>query len=167
VIELVTAHVLPAALSLLPAKMDTPEARVLLLAIALQESRCMERRQIRAERPALSFLQFEPGHLSGFAGVFRHLATRDLAQHVCRQLRYEGTDVDQLRRHSEHNDVLAFAVGRLLLWTLPSKLPHVNDREEAWRQYLEAWRPGQPRPETWAAMHEEARTRVTLPEVTS
>jgi hypothetical protein len=159
-IELVTAHVMPAALSLLPAKMDSPEARVLLLAIGLQESRFMNRRQIRAERPALSMWQYEPGHLSGFAGVFRHLATRDLAQHVCRQLRYEGTDVDQLRRHSEHNDVLACAIARLLLWTLPSKLPNVVDVNGAWEQYLAAWRPGAPRPETWRAMHEEALARV-------
>lgn len=164
-IQLINAQILPAAFELLPAKMDTPEARVLLIAIGLQESRFMERRQTKADRPALSFWQFEPGHLSAFASVFRHAATRDLATHVCTQLRYEARDVEQVRRASEHNDVLAAAIARLVLWTLPDKLPALDDREVAWAQYLEAWRPGAPRPQTWPAMHEEAKTRVRYPEV--
>lgn len=159
-IETIVDHVIPAAMSLLPAKMDSPEARVMLVAIGLQESRFMNRRQQQAERPALSFWQYEPGHLSGFYGVFRHAATKDVAINVCRMMRYPWQDLDQLRRVSEHNDVLACAVARLLLWTLPDKLPAADEVDVAYQQYLEAWRPGSPRPLTWPAMHSEARGRI-------
>lgn len=163
-IEHVPAFILPAALALLPRKMDSLEARVLLMAIGLQESRFLERRQLRAG-PALSFWQFEPGQLSGFAGVFRHAATKDLARHVALQLRYQSHDVEALRRASEHNDVLACAIARLLLWTIPRPLPDVGNVDEAWAQYLEAWRPGAPQPSTWHALHSEARGRLVGHEV--
>ncbi|MGL5703631.1 MAG: hypothetical protein ACRCW5_11040, partial [Cetobacterium sp.] len=45
------------ALELLPSKMNSDKAKVMLLAIGLQESRLIHRRQIRG--PAKSFLQFE------------------------------------------------------------------------------------------------------------
>ena len=45
-LELARTYTLPAALSLLPPRMDTPLARRYVLAIALQESRFEHRRQI-------------------------------------------------------------------------------------------------------------------------
>ena len=56
-ITLVRTYALPAACSLLPARMDTRAARALLVAIGLQESRFEHRRQIGG--PARGFFQFE------------------------------------------------------------------------------------------------------------
>ena len=59
------------ALLLLPARMESAEATVMLLAIGLQESRLEHRRQIKG--PARSFWQAEKG--GGMVhGVLRHPA---------------------------------------------------------------------------------------------
>jgi hypothetical protein len=151
-LELVAKHILPAALSLLPARMDTPAARQHLLAIGLQESRFKHRRQIGG--PAKSFFQFER---SGIVGLIRHPATKDHLQSAVEALQYEHEmAMDDIGLHAaiEHNDVLACVLARLNLWWLPE--PLALDREGAWRQYLETWRPGKAHPETWTACWERA-----------
>lgn len=154
-IESVRRYVIPQALDLLPAAMRSQSAVAMLIAIGLQETRFLERRQRQADVPALSFWQFERGESSGFAGVFRHPSTRTIARDVARRLCYTTTDLEQLRRASEHNDVLACAIARLLLWTLPEALPMQDNPAEGWAQYLAAWRPGDPKPQTWPAMFNE------------
>ena len=63
-----------------------------------------------------------------------------------------GARCASLRRQSarsaalEHDDVLAAAFGRLLLWTDPRAPPAVGDESGAWALYLRCWRPGKPRP---------------------
>ena len=47
----------------------------------------------------------------------------------------------------QSDDVLAFAAGRLLLWTDPAPMP--LDEAGAWACYLHNWRPGKPHPSTW------------------
>ena len=131
------------ALQLLPPTMDTPEARAMLTAIALQESRLQHRRQIQG--PARSYLQFEQG---GIAGVLRHHASKPHALEVLSELDYPA-DTGALHAAFEHNDVLAAAFGRLLLFTLPQKLPGPHQADAAWGQYIDAWRPGKPHRETW------------------
>lgn len=148
-IEHVNAYVIPAAFSFLPANMDSPEARRMLLAIGLQESRFKHRRQIRG--PARGYWQFERG--GGVMGVLLHGATAGMARAACDALNYrpDGWAVyDAL----EDNDTLACIFARLLLWTLPDALP--TDPEAGWDQYLAAWRPGKPHPETWPAFYDEA-----------
>lgn len=54
-------------LELLPAKMDTPKARVMMLAIGMQESRFEHRKQIGG--PARGFFQFEEA--GGVRGVLK------------------------------------------------------------------------------------------------
>ena len=56
------------ALALLPAAMNTPQARCMLLAIGLQESRFVHRRQIGG--PARGFWQFERGTRTSRGGVW-------------------------------------------------------------------------------------------------
>ncbi len=145
----VHAHTLPAALSLLPPAMDTRAARIMLLSIGLQESKFQHRMQLAG--PARGFWQFEKG--GGVAGVFAHPATAGLAETVCAALNYPATAVVVYQALAD-NDVLACAFARLLLWTLPE--PMAVTAEDGWRQYLAAWRPGTPRPETWAAYYESA-----------
>nr|WP_316904517.1 hypothetical protein [Ralstonia mannitolilytica] len=65
------------ALAILPSAMDTREARVMLLAIGLQESRFMLRRQVGG--PARGFWQFEEGtkmSRGGVWGVYLHDSSR-------------------------------------------------------------------------------------------
>lgn len=139
--DVMTVAIRP-ALSLLPQKMDTPEAVRMLLAIGLQESLFSNRKQIRG--PAHGFWQFEP---SGVEGVMWHHSSQEYAQGLCQILNYpfdEQTVYEAVR----HNDVLAAGFARLLLWRLPDPLPTIAP--EAWAQYIEAWRPGKPRRALWS-----------------
>jgi hypothetical protein len=141
--RLITFAINP-ALSLLPEKMDSYDARRMLIAIAMQESRIRYRRQIRG--PVHSYWQSE--RFGGMVhGCMSHHATKEHYAELCNALDYSAFDGDQVYIAIEHNDVLAAGLARLLLWTLPQKLPmHVDD---GWSQYLEAWRPVKPHPETW------------------
>ncbi len=139
-----------ATAALLPEKLDTPEAKAMLMAIAMQESRWDERRQIGG--PARSFWQFEFG---GIKGVLNHPASKPLIRSVLERLDYDFAP-DTSYTAIEHNDVLAFAYARCLLWTLPNPLPKRGDVEEGWTQYTEAWRPGKPHHGTWDAFYEQA-----------
>lgn len=147
------------ALALLPARMDTFEAKVLMLAIGLQESRFLYRRQL-GNGPATGFWQFEEG--GSVKGVMGHPATKGYAQAVCEA---QGVPFE---RHAiwqalERDDVLAAALARLNLWWTPGPLPAVHETQKAWNLYAYvAWRPGKPHPETWPALHWEARKALGL-----
>ena len=47
----VKSAVLPAAMLMLPTKMDSPEARSMILAIFMQESKCVFRRSMPSNAP--------------------------------------------------------------------------------------------------------------------
>lgn len=128
--------VIPSALALLPAKMDSPEARALLLAIAEQESCCLRRVQLHG--PARSWWQFER---TGIAGVLGHPATAPIVTDVLLTLRYTR-DVDDLYAAMAHNDILAAAFARLNLWTSQLPLPGPTEVDHGWALYTEVWRPG-------------------------
>ena len=146
-------HALAPALTLLPSNMDTPAARAMLLAIALQESRIIYRQQVGG--PAHSYFQFELG--GGVRGVLTHSATKGHIRAVLAALDYPAqADAADCYAAIEHNDVLAVAFARLLLYTLPAPLPGKYAHEEGWRQYLDAWRPGRPHPATWPALYAQA-----------
>lgn len=148
-IDYIAGQVMPYALRLL-AK-DSPPARAMLLAIGLQESRFEHRRQIRG--PARGFWQFEHG--GGVRGVLRHQLTAQPIREVLSVLGYDD-EADTVYTAIEHNDVLACACARLLLWTLPQPLPGPQDAEGAWRQYLSAWNPGKPHRKTWDNFYSQA-----------
>lgn len=150
------------ALARLPAKMDTPAARVMLLAIGLQESRFMYRAQKTAnpyvKGPARGFWQFERG--GGVVGVMTHLQTADLARTLC-QARSTPFDAVLIHARLEFDDVLAAGFARLLLWSDPKPLPAVEaDHESAWQCYLRTWRPGKPHRHTWDEFHAQAVAQV-------
>lgn len=144
-------QVIPAALGLLPAKLDSPEARAELITIALQESRCQYRRQIGG--PARSFWQAESG--GGFRGILFHAATRDLARDVLARTGYGEPDESDFLA-IEHNDILACCGARLLLYSHPKPLPQRGQTEYAWQYYLDTWRPGKPHAHTWGAFYNQA-----------
>jgi hypothetical protein len=148
--EYVRGVVIPAALSMLPPKMDTPPARAMLLAIGLQESGFKHRRQVGGG-PAISLWQGEPG--GGMQLVDDHAATRDLMLDVLERMGYDEPGLGSFLA-SEHNDILACIRARLLLFTHPAPLP--REAAEGWRQYLIVWGPGRPRRHTWDAFYERA-----------
>lgn len=159
------------AFYLLPPKMWSPEAEVMLLAIGLQESRFKYRVQLIGNHrnwweslkgPARGFWQFER---AGIYGVLNHHATQDFAYDVLGRLQYP-THVGTIHRALAHNDVLACCFARLLLWTLPGPLPKIEatgytPAQHAWDYYLEAWRPGRPHKASWLHFWQDARHTVT------
>ena len=138
-------HTLPAAYALLPPAMASPAASAMLLAIALQESKFATRLQ-RSGGPARGFWQFES---AGVKGVLRHKASATPIAQAVTALCYPKPTIAAMQVAIRHNDVLAACFARCLLWTLPYVLPRPMDVAESYDQYLAAWRPGRPHPETW------------------
>lgn len=138
------------ALALLP-QMDRRAAKIMLAAIALQESGIKHRRQVGG--PARGYWQFEQG--GGVRGVLNHPASSPHIRRVLKELDYssESSPADCYAA-IEHNDILAAAFARLLLWTDPAPLP--DDADGAWNLYLRTWRPGKPHPGTWPAHYARA-----------
>lgn len=150
-----------ACLQLFPDRYNTPPARAMLLAIALQESDFIHRQQLIGNHrnwweslkgPATSFWQFER---IGIRGVLEHHTTGPLIREVLDTLGYPE-DVGTIHTAVTHNDILAACFARLLLWQVPQALPGPDQASEAWRQYLRAWRPGKPRPERWQSRYHTA-----------
>ena len=127
---------------------DTLAARRMILAIAMQESGLRHRRQVSADGTesgaASSFVQFEKG--GGCKGVLTHRGVKDIMLKACADFNLTPTP-EGLWEAMRYNDVIACIAARLLLFTLPNRLPETQ--EQGWLQYLDAWRPGKPHPEKW------------------
>lgn len=146
--------VIEPGLKLLPAKMDTPEARVMLLAIGMQESRFEYRKQING--PARGFYQFEKG--GGVKGVMKHPSTKLILQDVIFKL---GINADDCYECLATDDALATVFARLLLYTHPKPLPKLtSDPDESYKYYTDIWRPGKPHRHTWDAFLMHARETI-------
>ncbi len=141
-------------LSILAGTPSDDRARVIVLAIAGQESAWKDRRQRGG--PARSFWQFEKG--GGVAQLFKH--TPDQLRAVCAALSipFDQTTVFEAMAW---NDDLAGAMARLLLWTDSRPLPQVGDEAGAWNYYLDNWRPGAPHPEAWPGNYGKALAAIT------
>lgn len=132
--------------------MDSVQARVILHAIGLQESKLEFRRQ-HGNGPALGLWQFERG--GGVRGVLEHQASRFWAHGLCED-RGVKPQAMAVWRALEHDDVLAAGFARLLLFTDPRPLPAITEAQAGWIYYLRNWRPGKPHPRAWAANHRAA-----------
>jgi hypothetical protein len=145
--EFIAEWILPAALSLLPPEYDTPAARRLMIAIALQESGCKARRQ-HGNGPARSLWQFER---IGIEGLLTKVDKAKTSGRIAEISAFVGIRpvVDDIHAAIEHNDILAAVCARLLMFVSPRPVPTASD--EAWDFYLKQWRPGKPRQETWPA----------------
>lgn len=164
-VDEVTRLAISPALQILPAAMDSPEARVMLLAIGMQESRLEHRRQL-GNGPARGLWQFERGTKAsrgGVWGVFLHDASRYWLDKLC-AARGVAFHPEHIYPALERDDVLAAGLARLLLFTDPARLPAVRDVDAAWALYARTWRPGKPHPETWPKFHAHARAYVDGPD---
>ena len=102
-------------LALLPAKMSGCRAMTMLIAIGLQESGFLVRRQY-GNGPARGFWQFEQN--GGVKGVMEYPATTSYAAAICLQ---RGVPFERAKVWAalETDDVLAVVFARLLLWSDP------------------------------------------------
>lgn len=160
--EVIKTAIAP-SLAILPAAIDSAPARVMLLSIGQQESGFAARRQYGGG-PARGFWQFELGTAKtrgGVYGVYLHKASRYWLSQLC-AARGVAFDPVAIYNALERDDVLAAGVARLLLFTDPKKLPAVDDTAGGWALYLRTWRPGKPRPETWAS-YQRAAARAVQP----
>lgn len=142
-VDQLTKQGIDPALAMLPPGMDSKSARVMLLAIALQESELKYRQQLAGNPPkqigpAKSFWQGEIG--GGMVqGVRTHEATKAHAKKL-----YAARGVEPTNRAIwdaiKVDDILASGLARLLLWSDRFKLP--TDEEGGWNLYLRTWRPG-------------------------
>jgi hypothetical protein len=128
------------------ASMANENAIRLMYAIGFQESRFLYRRQRGG--PARGFWQFEKG---GIEAVLGHKTTGDIARDIMCNMCMFDADADYIIQAIEYNDVLAAVFARLLLFTSPKLIPTfcMANKDELWQYYLETWRPGKPRYETW------------------
>jgi hypothetical protein len=168
--EEITRQAIEPALALLPQRMDSPEARCLLLAIGAQESGFRDRRQIIlvkrggqvvavAEGPAKSFWMGERG--GGLVhGVRIHPATAKYARLLYAARAVRPLDAS-IWNAIEHDDVLAAGLARLLLFADPYKLPALGHEQLAWETYYRVWRPGKPRRGDWGGNYARALAFVT------
>lgn len=142
------------ALAELPAGMASDAARVMLIAIGLQESRLTYRRQ-RNGGPARGLWQFERN--GGVRGVLVHAASRDEARAACERRDLPATATAAYMA-IEADDRLAAIFARLLLWT--DALPLPDNMDDGWSYYLRNWQPGKPHPQTWPAFYRRATQAV-------
>lgn len=131
----------------------TDSARVLLMAIAGQESNWSHRTQVGG--PARSYWQFELG--GGVVAVFS--ATQRQIRAVCDTLDVPCSPAVVFEAMA-WNDVVACAMARLNLWRDPAPLPAVGDKDAAWNYYRRIWAPGAPHPELWPAVYDQALATV-------
>lgn len=148
--------IVPTFQQLLPAKFDTPIARVLLLAIALQESGLRVR--VQQGGPAHGLWQCEQG--GGVHGVLTSSASRAYARGVC-CVRSVAPIESDVYWALVSDDLLACAIARLILWCDPHPLPALGDVDDAWICYQKNWGPGKPRPQDWPANYAAALAAVT------
>jgi len=151
---LLKAAIIP-ALSLLNPRLDTPEARAMLICVAAQESGLRARRQmLDAGKP---WWESRPGAANGLwmferdggvRGVMRHPAASAIVLPVIDALLYPR-DPYAVHEALIHNDVLACVLARALLYSTPDAMPRPNEADKGWAIYIKAWRPGKPHPEVW------------------
>lgn len=154
--------VLPKAFALLPPKMETNEAKVMLLSIGLQESLLKHRYQIVQGKPgvrgpARGLWQFEKG--GGVRGVLTHKASAALAKEIQAKLGH-GIGIDAAYEALEKDDVFAAVFARLLLYTDPYSLPELGQKQRSWNLYERVWRPGRPHRDKWDANYDAALAAV-------
>lgn len=142
------------ALELLPSKLNSIKARVLMLAFAMQESELHYRRQMvgnppRPTGPAKSFWQAEQGGgMVHGVRVFKGGGVAEMADSVYHKRGLFNDPMQVASKDSiiwnaiEQDDILAAALARLLIYTHPNPLPEDNEVYNAWMYYLKTWRPG-------------------------
>ncbi len=155
------ARVVLPGLALLPAEMNTPEAQVMLVAPAGQESHWTDRRQL-GDGPAHGYYQCEGGPQSGLVDVLERPSTTAYLHNACAELDILPT-AEAIYAAIVYCDALATVVARLILWADPAPLPPLGATWQAWATYVRCWKPGRPDPARWPDNYWAAQTVVPGP----
>lgn len=153
--DVLTTAIAPAIEILGSQRYDSREARVMLLAIGLQETGFATRVQ-HGNGPGRSFWQFEQG---GVNGIYGHPRTCDPLMRLASARGVVFTPL-AIYRALLSDDVLGAGCARLLLFSDAAALPSANDPLGGWKYYLRNWRPGKPRPEAWPVNYANANSAV-------
>lgn len=145
------------AMNIFPESMDSPESRVLLCAIAGQESALQYRQQIQG--PAHSMWMFER---NGISAVLTDTITGGYAKQICVDAGIAAT-VNDVYGAMLTDDILGCQFARLLLWSDASALPPIGAINTAWSYYIRNWRPGRPDRNRWTAWYNAAVAAVNAP----
>jgi hypothetical protein len=138
------------------------QAYVPMLAIALQESGLVYRRQIDNQGNPISTLargwwQFEKE--GGVKGVCTHSSTSYAIETMCTVM-HIPFDYDDIHEALAWNGPIAAYFARALLYTDAAPLPQIGEKQLTWDYYIRNWRPGKPHPEEWPDNYEAALTTV-------
>lgn len=139
----VLAQVIAPAFASLPVEMDTPQARLLVLATGAQETGYRTREQIGG--PARGFCQMQ---YNCVLDVMHNPASGNHVWNLCGVLgiTYGSHSIfDALLT----NDELALCMTRLAFWCDPRPLPEIGDVLGAWGTYERVQRPGLPSYSRW------------------
>src|SRR3546814_17946476 len=104
-------------MALLPQRMDSPRARVMMLAIPLQESNLADRRQGSASRPGPA-RGLSPFEVTGVRGVVNPVARHEVAPRVARA-RGRALNAEAIHPPMAPAEVLDSAFTLTLLCTHP------------------------------------------------
>lgn len=129
----------------------SPEARLLLLAIAGQESGWQNIAQ-SGGGPGRGPWQFEP---ETCRELMFNPASDFMFDKICMALNVVPSRC-YVSLMSQPNFNLAVSLARLDLWCDPHALPPYGDEDAAWTAYLRIWRPGAPSRDRWATVYPEA-----------
>lgn len=151
VIEYVTRIVYAAALSFFPRHLDSPEARALLTAIALQGSGLRDRMQ-HGSSITHSLWAFD---IATLRAALTHSHSKPFIGPVLSAMGYDQMPTTSYEA-IKHNDVLACCYARALLCTHPQPLPKQDETELAWSYYFDLWRPGMSGRQAWPHNFETA-----------
>ncbi|MCI0559470.1 MAG: hypothetical protein MN733_13330 [Nitrososphaera sp.] len=126
--------------------------RIMLLAIGQTESGFKTRHQRGG--PAMGYWQFE---IDGGCAEFEKDKRLGSFRKAARDLGFPNLERSatwfSLGQGCDH---LACIMARAILWLEPKALPEVGDVEEAYRQYLNRWRPGRPSKERFLKSYDLA-----------
>lgn len=139
--EVFLREVVNPALEYLPKHLTSDKAKVMLVAICLQESALKSRWQILndgGKGPARGLPQFEQG---GVTGVYKHKSSHEMVRLLCRDFDV-NLDPPAIWCRLEHSDEFAICLARLLLYTDAKPLPECEDEAGGFAYYLRLWRPG-------------------------
>lgn len=150
----VLAQVIVPGLALLPPSFDSPQVRVMLLAIAGQE--CGLRTRQQAGGPAHGLWQCEQP-IMGL--LLANPNSADLVRAICKA-RAVAPIASDMYWAVMTDDLFACAIARLILWCDPHPLPELGDADDAWICYQKNWGPGKPRPADWPGNYSAALAAI-------
>lgn len=134
--QTVLAKVIVPALALLPSQMDTPEARVPVLAFGAQESGYQTRKQDGG--PAHGLWQCEQPIMQL---LLDNRAVEVPIRNLCSARAVAPVSSDMYLAVAT-DDVFAAGIARLILWCDLAPLPALGDAEGAFETYIRVWGPG-------------------------